>query len=542
MLGLMQDASLLTSATLAHAARVYPRVEIVTATDGKTVHRTTYAEADRRARLLASALQKRGLAAEGVFLGALAWNTWRLFEVMHAVPGAGGVLHTANPRLHEGHLAYTVNHCGDRAVFIDPDTLPLAEAIARDCPGVAHWIILAGREEMPETALPGVICYEDLIGEGDPAWQWPAFDERRASTICFTSATTGEPKGVLYSHRGTVLNILSIAGKNGWNLGRGDCVLCAAAFFHCNGWGMPYMAPLTGAKMVLPGRNVSPRAMLDLIHGERVTHSGGVPTVLMDLLAAAQKGGGFGPLRQLWTGATAPAESLLRQLEALGPKVVHAFGMTETTHALTIATPDPLASEADRRAEQQTQGQPVFLSDVRAVDEQGRALPPDGHSVGHLQLRGPSVAAGYFKRPDLSPVTADGWLDTGDIGSVGPEGHMRITDRAKDAIKSGGEWISSVALENTAAGCPGVAEACCIGVAHPRWQERPLLLIVPQAGAAPDEAAIRAYLEGKIARWWMPDAILMVESLPKNGVGKVMKATLRDRYRDILLTEGADHP
>ena len=228
MLGLMQDASLLTSATLAHAARVYPRVEIVTAADGKTVHRTTYAEADRRARLLASALQKRGLAAEGVFLGALAWNTWRLFEVMHAVPGAGGVLHTANPRLHEGHLAYTVNHCGDRAVFIDPDTLPLAEAIARDCPGVAHWIILAGQEEMPETALPGVICYEDLIGEGDPAWQWPAFDERRASTICFTSATTGEPKGVLYCHRGTVLNILSIAGKNGWNLGRGDCVLCAA--------------------------------------------------------------------------------------------------------------------------------------------------------------------------------------------------------------------------------------------------------------------------------------------------------------------------
>jgi len=535
MLGLMQEAPLLTSRTLAYAARVFPRVEIVTAEDGRVVHRLPYAEADVRARRLASALVRRGLADEGVFLGALGWNTWRLFEVMHAVPGAGGVLHTANPRLHAGHLAYTVNHCNDRAVFVDRDCLPLAEAIAPQCPGVRHWIVLADADDMPETALPGVLCYEDLIDEGEASYAWPDFEERRASTLCFTSATTGEPKGVLYSHRGTVLNVLTIAGKNGWNLGKGDCVLSAAAFFHCNGWGMPYMAPLTGAKMVLPGRVVSPRAMLDLMRAEGVTHSGGVPTVLMDLLGELQKDGGdFGPLQQLWTGATAPPEGLLRRLEALGPKVVHAFGMTETTQALTIAVPDPHASEPERRAEQQTQGQPVFLSDVRAVSEDGPVLPADGKSVGLLQVRGPSVAAGYFKRPDLNPVTADGWLDTGDIGSVGPEGHMRISDRAKDAIKSGGEWISSVELENTAAGCPGVAEACCIGVEHPRWQERPLLLIVREPGSDVDAAAVRAFLEGKIAKWWMPDAVTFVESLPRNGVGKVMKATLRAQFHNAL--------
>ena len=536
MLGLMQHAELLTSATLAHAARVYPHVEIATADDGRVVHRSTYAEADRRARRLASSLIRLGLAGEDTFIGALAFNTWRLFEVMHAVPGAGGVLHTANPRLHERHLAYTVEHCGDRAVFVDLDCLQLAEAIAPDCPTVEHWIVLADRADMPATTLPGLLCSEDLIDEGDPTFTWPQFDERRASTLCFTSATTGEPKGVLYSHRGTILNVMTISGKNGWDLGKGDCVLCAAPFFHCNGWGMPYMAPLTGARMVLPGRVVSPAAMLDLFRAEGVTHSGGVPTVLMDLLARVQADGSdFGPLRHLWTGATAPPESLLRRLEALGLHVTHAFGMTETTQALTVSVPDPNAPETERRHEQTSQGQPVFLSNLRAVDESGAVLPDDGESVGHLQVKGPAVAAGYFRRPDLSPITPDGWLDTGDIGTVGPAGHMRISDRAKDAIKSGGEWISSVELENIAAGCPGVVEACCIGVAHPRWQERPVLLIVRENAQSTDEGAVRNHLDGKIAKWWMPDAVVFVKSLPRNGVGKIVKAELRAEYADLLM-------
>jgi fatty-acyl-CoA synthase len=340
---------------------------------------------------------------------------------------------------------------------------------------------------------------------------------------------------VLYTHRGTILNVLTISGRNGWDLGRGDCVLCAAPFFHCNGWGMPYMAPMLGAKMVLPGRVVSANAMLKLIRTEGVTHSGGVPTVLMDLLSAAgADGAGFAALRHLWTGATAPPEALLRGLEALGPKVTHAFGMTETTQALTVSVPDPNASASEQQREQLMQGQPIFLADVRAVDETGQPLPADGKSVGHLQVRGPAVATAYFRRPDLSPTSSDGWLHTGDIGSVGPTRQLRLSDRAKDAIKSGGEWISSVAIENIAAGCPGVTEAACIGVEHPRWQERPVLLIVREPGTDPQAESIRSFLREKIVSWWMPDEILFVDELPKSGVGKVLKHELRERYRTIL--------
>jgi acyl-CoA synthetase (AMP-forming)/AMP-acid ligase II len=541
MEGLMQDASLLTSATLTHAARVYPDVEIVTALDGTVVHRTSYAQVEARARRLASSLTQHSLAGEDLFLGALGFNSWRMLEIMHAVPGCGSVLHTCNPRLHESHLSYTVGHSRAKAIFVDLDCLSLAEAIQPNCPHVQSWIILCAPHEMPiQTSLPNTVCYEDLIDGGESSYCWPTFDERRGSTLCFTSGTTGEPKGVLYSHRGTLLNVLSIVGKNGWDLGRGDCVLSTAPFFHCNGWGMPYMAPLVGARLVLPGRVVSAAASLKLIHAEGVTHSGGVPTVLTDLVTEAESSSGFGTLRHLWTGATAPPEVLLRRLEALGSKVTHAFGMTETTQVLSIAVPDPNGPEANRRAEQRTQGQPIFLSDVRTVDQAGTPLPNDAQAVGHLQVRGPSVAAGYYGRPDLSPVTDDGWLDTGDIGSVGPAGHIRISDRAKDAIKSGGEWISSVVLENIATGCPGIAEATCIGVEHPRWQERPLLLVVRREGEATDEQSIRTFLSDKIAKWWMPDAIRFVDNLPRNGVGKVMKAELRVQYRTVLLAEPAN--
>jgi len=546
MHGLIQDVPLTTSATLAHAAHVYPANEILTAREGTVVHRTTYAEADSRARRLASSLSALGLTGnltrtgsdEGApFIGALAFNTWRLFEVMHAVPGTGCILHTANPRLHERHLAYTVTHAGDRAMLVDLDCLPLAERIAPCCSSVAHWIVLCSRAELPRSSLPNALCYEELIESGDPNYVWPRLDERQASTLCFTSATTGEPKGVLYSHRGTVINVLTIAGANGWNLGRNDCALAAAPFFHCNGWGLPYMAPMTGAKLVLPGRTLSAEAMLSLIRSEGVTHTGGVPTLLMDLLAAADADQrGFGGLRVLWTGGTAPPARLVERLEERGPVVMHAFGMTETTQALTVAVPREDASAGERRAEQLTQGQPIFLSEIRAVDDTGARLPNDGEHVGHIQVHGPAVASGYFRRPDLKPVTTDGWLDTGDIGTVGPEGHLKLTDRHKDAIKSGGEWISSVALENAAAGCPGVAEAACVGVEHPRWQERPLLLVVRDTSPHPVEASsIRAHLLPQIARWWMPDAIIFVEQLPRNGVGKVMKAELRDRYQSILL-------
>jgi acyl-CoA synthetase (AMP-forming)/AMP-acid ligase II len=544
MYGLIQDAPLLVSATLAHAARVYPGVEVVTADDGQVVHVSNYAQVDERARCLADGLSQLGLTGAGVFLGALGFNTWRMLEVMHAVPGSGAVLHTANPRLHADDLAYTIDHAGDRGVLVDLDCLALAETIAPACPKVRHWVILCDAKSMPsETSLTNVHCYEDLLRAGNAGYRWPVLNEKRASTLCFTSATTGRPKGVLYSHRGTVLNVMSVSGRNGWDLGRGDCVLSTAPFFHCNGWGMPYMAPIVGAKMVLPGRVVTPDAMLRLIHSEQVTHSGAVPTVLLDLLAQLEtSGGNFGTLRLLWTGATAPSESLLNRLEALGPTVRHAFGMTETTQVLTISTPDPNATHAAQRAEQQLQGQPVFLSDVRVVNEDGEVLPDDGVSVGHLQVRGPAVASAYFGQPDAACVTDDGWLMTGDIGTVGAGARMRITDRAKDAIKSGGEWISSVALENIASGCPGASQAACIGVQHPRWQERPLLLVVRDHLSDLQAADMRAYLHGRIATWWMPDAILFVDSLPRNSVGKVAKADLRARYAKILDKPEGEHP
>jgi 3-(methylthio)propionyl---CoA ligase len=536
MHGLIQDASLLTSATLAHAARVYADVEVVTARDGHVVHRSNYAQIDQRARRFASSLSRLGLGKENVFLGALGFNTWRMLEVMHAVPGSGAVLHTANPRLHADDLAYSVQHAGDCAVLVDLDCLPLAETIAAACPKAQHWIILCDAVDMPRaTTLPAPHCYEDLVAAGDANYRWPDLDERRASTLCFTSATTGRPKGVLYSHRGTVLNVMSVSGRNGWDLGRGDCVLSTAPFFHCNGWGMPYMAPIVGAKLVLPGRVVSPAAMLRLIHAERVTHSGAVPTVLSDLLAEIQASGGdFGTLRLLWTGATAPSQVLLQRLQALGPTVRHAFGMTETTQVLTISTPDPNATAEAQQAEQLLQGQPVFLSDVRSVDDDGKVLPEDGTSVGHLQVRGAAVASAYFGRPDAPCLSDDGWLMTGDIGTLSSGARMRITDRSKDAIKSGGEWISSVALENIAAGCPGVFQAACIGAAHPRWQERPVLVLVRDVGASLDEQAVRAHLQDKIAKWWMPDAIFFVQTLPKNSVGKVIKSELRTLYASVL--------
>lgn len=539
MHGLIQNVSLGTSRTLSHAARVYPDTPVVTAREGTVIHRTTYTQVDHRARKLASSLTRLDLADENTVIGALAFNGWRLFEVMHAIPGMGAVLHTANPRLHEDHLAYTLRHAADRAVLVDLDCLPLAEAIQPRCPSVREWIILCSRDELPTTTLPQPLCYEELTDTGDSSYEWPELDERQASTLCFTSATTGEPKGVLYSHRGTLLNILSIVGKNGWDLGRDDCVLATAPFFHCNGWGMPYMAPLVGAKLVLPGRAVNASAMLNLIHTEGVTHTGGVPTVLMDLLNEAKtEGRNLAALRMLWTGGAAPPESLIQDLEALGPKVVHAFGMTETTQALTVAAPSPRASPKARRHEQLTQGQPIFLSDVRTVDEEGDALPNDGRAIGHVQVRGPAVASAYYSRSDLTPVTSDGWLQTGDIGTVDSTGHLVITDRAKDAIKSGGEWISSVTLENIATGCPGVSEASCVAVDHPRWQERPLLLIVRAPGAELEESALRRYLIERVARWWMPDAILFVDALPRNGVGKVMKSQLRDSYKNILLERG----
>ena len=546
MLGLTQHWPLITSSILEHGAANYADAEIVSRIADGRLHRYDYGTADRRARRLASAIRRLGVTADAI-VGSLAWTTHRLFELFYAVPGLGAVLHTANPRLAPEQIAYAVNQADYRCLFVDLDCLPIAEAIAPALQRVDRYVIMTDRASMPRTRLRDLICYEDLVADGDEGFAWPPLDERSGSTLCYTSGTTGDPKGVLYSHRGTVLNAMTITGGNGWAIGRGDAILAVAPFFHCNGWGAPYVGPMVGAKLVLPGRALDAASLHGLIVGEGVTIATGVPTVWLGMLDhLVERGGDLGRLDRIVCGGTAPPPAMVARLrQDYGVRTIHAWGMTETTHASTAAQALPGTSEAEELEILRGQGHPLYGSAIRVVDDQGRVLPRDGTSVGHLQVRGHWVARAYFRREDAGLIDAAGWMNTGDVAVIEPGGAMRITDRGKDVIKSGGEWISSVELEKAALEHPDVAEAAVIGVAHPRWQERPLLLVVPAPGRTPGEAELRAWLAERVAKWWLPDAVRLVDELPRTATGKVRKAELRERYADALLARKdgeAPHP
>jgi len=530
MQGLIQFQPLLLTALLEHAADTYPHKEIVSWSDGG-LFRYNYARAAVRARRLASALHRRGFGTDA-FICSLAWTTHRHFELMYAVPGIGAVLHTANPRLSPEHLIYTINHAGSRLVFVDPECLALLRQLQSQLPSVESVVIMGPRPTAADAIGPDALYYEELIAEGDPGFAWPSFDERSASTLCFTSGTTGDPKGILYSHRGSYLSAMAIAAPNVWGLSEQDAIIIIAPFFHCNGWGAPYIGPMAGAKLVLPGRALDGRSLQELIVGEGATVGPAVPTVWLSIAEhCLQSGQRLGSLNRIVCGGAAPPLALMRTYwREFGVRTVQVWGMTETTHAATtLWTPENVLS--GRSESQAPQGQPVFGTDIRVVNPEGKPLPKDGSSIGHLQVRGHACASGYLRRPDITLVDAEGWLNTGDLAAIEPGNALRVTDRLKDVIKSGGEWISSIDLENAACSHPAVAEAAVIGVPHPRWQERPALYVVLKPGQQVSADTLRAHLATSVAKWWLPEEVLFAEELPHYATGKVKKDILRARYR-----------
>ncbi|MBN3789043.1 3-(methylthio)propionyl-CoA ligase [Burkholderia sp. Ac-20353] len=536
LLGQMMDMPLLVSSLITHAARHAGDVEIVSKRIEGDLHRYTYRDCERRAKQLAQALARLGVDA-GERIGTLAWNGYRHLEAYYGISGMGAICHTINPRLFPEQIAYIVNHADDRYVFFDLNFAPLVDAIAPQCPNVKGWIAMTDAAHLPSGATP-FLCYESLVDAEDGRYDWPRLDEQQASGLCYTSGTTGNPKGVLYSHRSTVLHAYGAALPDAMNLSAMDAVLPVVPMFHVNAWGLPYSVPLTGGKLVLPGKDLDGKSLYELIEAERVTFSAGVPTVWLGLINYMREAGvRFSTLNRTVIGGSACPPAMLRTFEdEYDVRVIHAWGMTELSPLGTLAKLNWAQSQRPLDAQRQLlekQGRVIFGVDMRIVGEDGRELPWDGVAFGELQVRGPWVIDRYF-RSDASPL-ADGWFPTGDVATIDPDGFLQITDRSKDVIKSGGEWISSIDIENVAIAHPAVAEAACIACAHPKWTERPLLVVVKRAGAEVSRDEMLAFYDGKVAKWWIPDDVVFVDSLPHTATGKLQKLKLREMFRDYAL-------
>jgi fatty-acyl-CoA synthase len=533
--GLMMDRSLQISRLIDHAALWHGDVEIVTQRTGDPDRRSNYRELRARSARLAHALHERLHVAPGDRVATFAWNTQRHLELYYGVSGMGAVLHTINPRLFAPQIVYIVNHARDRFVFLDADLVPVVEPLADQLPGVEGYVVLCAEADMPATTLRNAVAYESLIAGLPGDIVWPELDERTASSLCYTSGTTGNPKGVLYSHRSTLLHAFAQAAS--WQAGSGSqaVVLPVVPLFHANAWGLPYMAPMQGSKLVFADPHLDPAALYDAFEREQVTLTCGVPTIWLRLLEYLDRNElRFSSLKLLGVGGTAPPRSMIEAFEVkYGVTVLNAWGMTETSPACTFGTPKPEHDVLPQRIDYKTHaGRCLFGVEMRIVDDGGTPLPFDGAAQGEIHVRGPWIASGYFDDGEATArgVTDDGWLRTGDIASIDPDGYVTIRDRAKDVIKSGGEWISSIELENIAVAHPDVAEAAAIGVPHPTWSERPVLFVVAKQGRAIDGPALLAFLEGKVAKWWIPDEVRVVAELPHTATGKVSKRTLRERY------------
>lgn len=533
MKGTMMHYPLTLMHLLERAGSLYGSVEIVSRMPDKSMHRYTYADFYRRARSLAKALQKAGLK-RGDRVGTLMWNHYVHLEAYFGIPAAGGVLHTLNLRLHPDEIAYIANHAGDRFLIVDDVLLPLLQKF-RDRLKVERIIVVSlTGQPVPE----GMEEYESFIAEPAEDFVYPDLDEEEAAGMCYTSGTTGRPKGVVYSHRSLVLHSFASAMADTLGISRHDVVLPVVPMFHVNAWGLPFTCTMVGAKQVFPGPHLDPVSLLELFKGEQVTFTAGVPTIWLGILQVLEKNPGqwdLNPKLRMVVGGAAAPESLIRAFDRHNLRVVHAWGMTETTPLGTVSLLKPhmeSLSVDEQYAYRAKQGLPAPFVEVRIVNEQGVA-PHDGKTMGELQVKGPWIAADYYNRPDSrDSFTEDGWFRTGDVATIDPEGFVKITDRTKDLIKSGGEWISSVDLENALMGHPAVAEAAVIAVPHPKWQERPLAVVVLKEGARATEEELIQHLAPRFAKWWLPDGVVFVEEIPRTSAGKFLKAKLREQYKD----------
>jgi fatty-acyl-CoA synthase len=536
MLGTMQDWPLLVSKLIDHAAIYHGQREIVSLSCEGPKHRTNWATVRGRAKQVAGALRRLGMQP-GDRIATLAWNTWRHVESWYGISGMGGVAHTINPRLFEEQIIYIANHAEDRVLFFDLTFVKLVEKLAPSLSTIEHFVLLTDRAHMPESSL-NLLCYEDLLAAESVDAPWTDVPENAPAGLCYTSGTTGNPKGVQYSHRSNVLHAMAACATDVFAMGARTVVLPIAPMYHANAWSIPYTAAAAGAKLVMGGPNFDPPTLHKLIVEEEVDLALAVPTIWLGMMQHLEKTGErMGKLNRTAIGGSAVPRAMIEAYDKLGVRVLQLWGMTEMSPLGTVGTgvPEtdamPYADELNVRIKQ---GRGLFGVEMKIVDDDGQELPRDGVAFGRLLVRGPWIVGSYFKG-DGASAFEDGWFDTGDVATLDPLGYMQIVDRAKDVIKSGGEWVSSIDLENVAVGAPGVAEACVIGVHHPKWDERPLLLVVPKEGATVTKDSVLGYLDGRIAKWWTPDDVLIVPGLPHTATGKLLKVALREQYKDYKL-------
>ena len=544
MNGSMMQLPLLISSLLVHAERHHGEQEIVSRRVEGDIHRTTYRELAARSRRMANALAGLGIKS-GDRVATLAWNGHRHLELYYAVSGSGAVLHTLNPRLHADQVVYIADHAEDEALFFDLTFLPLVEAIAHRVKTIKTFVVMTDRAHMPAASkIPNLLCYEELAAASSDAFAWPSFDENQASSLCYTSGTTGNPKGVLYSHRSTVLHTFAIALPDALNCSARDSILPVVPMFHVNAWGLPYAACMMGSKLVFPGPGLDGKSLYELFEYERVTLSAGVPTVWQGLLGYVDANDlKFSTMRRTVIGGSACPPAMMKTFqERYDVQVLHAWGMTEMSPVGTVAAlkGSQVGLDAPTRfAIQAKQGRAVYGVDMKIVGADGAELPWDGVQSGELMVRGPWVISEYFKDEGGNPLVKDGeghgWFPTGDVATIDASGFMQITDRSKDVIKSGGEWIGSIDLENIAMAHPSVAMAACIAATHAKWDERPLLVVVKKPNAEVTRDELLAFYEGRIAKWWTPDDVVFVEAIPLGATGKMLKNRLREQYGRHLL-------